>query len=194
MKWEVGKVSERVTKRKDADGIEPFPLCEAFCHNVLCTIWYYLCVFHILQIWGSFLCLFVFLWYCKLRMVIVVLLCLRSSYLWFLLLMYGYSNKWKDQIFLVYKIIGVCNFSISKVDKNVSIGLWFTFVFCHWWDIFRPWHSNTSNPRYCFKMGLVSLSRPGQVWHCGTYEGLILQCKETSVVRPLPISEQLWQP
>lgn len=39
-----------------------------------------------------YVCLF-FLWYCKLRMVIVVLLCLRSCYLWFLLLMYGYSNK-----------------------------------------------------------------------------------------------------
>uniref|UniRef100_A0A3Q2W0H5 Vacuolar protein sorting 13 homolog B n=1 Tax=Haplochromis burtoni TaxID=8153 RepID=A0A3Q2W0H5_HAPBU len=25
------------------------------------------------------------------------------------------------------------------------------------------------------------ICRPGQVWHCGTYEGLILQCKETSV-------------
>lgn len=37
------------------------------------------------------------------------------------------------------------------------------------------------------KLGLVCLSRPGQGWHSGHYEGLILQCKETAVVRLLPI-------
>lgn len=37
------------------------------------------------------------------------------------------------------------------------------------------------------KLGLVCLSRPGQNWHSGHFEGLILQCKETAVVRPLPI-------
>lgn len=39
------------------------------------------------------------------------------------------------------------------------------------------------------KLGLVCLSRPGQGWHSGHYEGLILQCKETAVVRPLPVPE-----
>lgn len=41
-----------------------------------------------------------------------------------------------------------------------------------------------------FKLSLVCLLRPGQRWHSGHYEGLILQCKETAVVRLLPVPQQ----
>lgn len=40
------------------------------------------------------------------------------------------------------------------------------------------------------KVGLVCLSRPGHGWHSGQNEGLVLQCKETAVVRPPPIPNQ----
>lgn len=36
------------------------------------------------------------------------------------------------------------------------------------------------------KLGPVCLSRPDQSWHSGHYEGLVLQCKDTAMVRPLP--------
>lgn len=41
------------------------------------------------------------------------------------------------------------------------------------------------------KAGLVCVSRPGQGWLSGQYEGILLQCKETAVVRLLLQPRQL---
>lgn len=47
------------------------------------------------------------------------------------------------------------------------------------------------SPKCSIKLGPVCVSRPGQGWLSGQSEGILLQCKETAVVRFLL---QPWQP
>lgn len=88
--------------------------------------------------------------------------------------------------------LGCCKF-----DNDVSISLRFTYLnvivqvllpLQRCYQALPQQYEWSQMPH--FKFGPVCVSRPGHDWHSGHFEGLILQCKETAGVRPLPDPQQ----